>query len=74
MEVAASRMKRKFRTDYSCGSKRAYSSWAEAERDLKMIRRSDRRNEPGALHIYRCNGCPNFHIGHQQIMQRKGKA
>lgn len=52
----------------SCGEKKQYLTFKEAEVGLKGLRHN--RGEK-SLHIYSCNYCQKFHVGHKVIKRRK---
>lgn len=55
--------------EFSCGSKKGYKLYREAERVLKWIRQHEKDKN---LHIYTCPYCHFFHIGHHndQVKRR----
>lgn len=53
----------------SCDGKRQFLTYKEAERNLRGLRRVE--PDKKSLHIYSCNYCPHFHVGHEVIKRRK---
>lgn len=53
---------------YSCNGKQAFSNWREANKALTRIRKYDDKTTP--IHIYRCEFCPNFHLGGRHRKKR----
>ncbi len=58
----------KFPRNISCTSKKQFRTFKAAENNLKGLLKIERDK---SLHIYTCNYCHFFHIGHQ-IIKRKG--
>lgn len=55
----------------SCVSKKQYVTFAKADAALKRLRRSPNNDVKRNLHIYSCNYCKKFHIGHVIKESRK---
>lgn len=58
-----------FEKSKSCQFKKQFKTYKEAERNIHGLRRH--QGEKG-LHIYSCNYCQFFHVGHE-VVKRKGK-
>lgn len=48
--------------DISCQSKKEYHTFKEAERAMVNLFRYGEKE----LHVYKCNYCQNFHVGHKR--------
>ena len=60
----------KFPKLYACTSKKVYERYKEAERAVRTTRKYNKNDEKD-LHVYTCNFCHKFHIGHKPIVRRK---
>lgn len=55
------------RPEFACNGKFGFTSYSKASRAMKnLLRRGDRN-----LHVYRCEHCGGWHVGHMQTPQRR---
>lgn len=56
-----------------CSGKAKHASYDKAVRELRQRKTPNlKRHNPSVLHIYRCEFCGHYHIGHDNLKNKSG--